>query len=181
MTRLADIYSRYSAPAGFGDKGTAHNYMPIYDAEINRTSNTTLLEIGVLFGHSIAMWNEYLSPDRVVGLDTNLSRVRYPLDNVHECDATERDAVDRVLGERTFDYVIDDGSHVLADQIAAIDIFVSRLKTDGRMFIEDIDGDESLQMIIDHLRDQRLRFGVYDGRKPGRQPDEILIIIKAGE
>ena len=138
MTLLADVYPAYSAEAGWGDKGTAHNYLPTYQREITRTHGVTLLEIGVMHGHSIAMWNAWLTDSTVTGIDVDLSRVRFDLPNLHVCNAADPRDVQRVLGDATFDYVIDDGDHNVQVQLAVLDLFLPRVNPGGAYFIEDI-------------------------------------------
>lgn len=179
MTRsLAEVYQVYSAPAGWGDKGTAHDYLPTYEREITKTSNVTLLEIGVYAGHSIAMWDEYLTDSTVIGLDIDLSHLQMAHGMVRLCNATDPAAVEQALGGMTYDYVIDDGSHTLADQLASLAVFLPRMNAGGRYFIEDITGDGALGAITGHLDALGYAYEVYDGRGPGRQPDEIMVTIR---
>jgi len=176
---LADIYPAHSAPAGWGDKGTAHDYLPIYQREITRTTGVTLLEIGVYAGHSIAMWREYLTDSTVIGLDIDLSHLEYGGLDIHQCDGTNGADVEATLPGLTYDYVIDDGSHTIADQLASLAVFLPLMNPDGRYFIEDITGDAALSAICQYLGDHGYDdIDIYDGRGPGRQSDEILLTVR---
>lgn len=175
MSRLTDIYSKYSYPGGWGDKGTAHNYLPTYEKYMADTDYVTMLEIGVMRGHSIAMWNEYFTDSRIVGIDISLANLEFELDNVFICDGTNPAAVDALLPAWTFDYVIDDGSHFLRDQLASIDVFLPRMNEGGVYFIEDIAGDEALAAIEERLQDRN--YTVVDGRGPDRPMDEIMVVV----
>jgi cyclopropane fatty-acyl-phospholipid synthase-like methyltransferase len=179
MSRLAEVYAKHSAPYNFGDKGTAHNYLPTYERFLDRTEGVTLLEIGVLFGHSIAMWEEYLTDSTVIGLDLDISQLWFLPERVYQCDGTDTAAVEALLPGMTFDYVVDDGSHRVEDQIAALDVFLPRLKQDGRMFVEDIAGDDALAAIREYLGNRYMTYHVYDGRGPDRPPDEIMVVVRA--
>ena len=172
---LTEIYPAYSAPAGWGDKGTAHDYLPTYEREITRT-HAVLLEIGVYAGHSIAMWDAWLPESSVIGIDIDLSRVTYKGLDLRLCDGTDAEQVARVLPGFTYDYVIDDGSHTLADQLASLDVFLPLMRPGGRYFIEDIVGDGPLGAICERLHGYDL--DIYDGRGPGRQPDEIMVTVR---
>lgn len=178
MPALAEVYPAYSHPAGWGDKGTAHDYLPIYQGAITRTTGVTLLEIGVYQGHSIAMWGEYLTDSTVIGLDIDLSLVTFPHLDVRLCDATDATAVTDVLPGLTFDYVIDDGSHRVADQLASLAVLLPRMNAGGAYFVEDIAGDDALGAITDYLDAHGYDYDTYDGRGPGRQPDEIMVTIR---
>lgn len=177
---LADIYPAYSAPAGWGDKGTAHDYLPTYEREITRTTGVTLLEIGIYAGHSIAMWEDYLTDSTVYGIDIDLSHLEYDgLTHALHCDGTNGADVANVLPGVTYDYVIDDGSHTVRDQLASMDVFLPLMNPDGRYFIEDITGDAALSAICQYLGEHGYDdIDIYDGRGPGRQPDEIMVTVR---
>jgi hypothetical protein len=178
MTTLAEVYQDYSAPAGWGDKGTAHDYLPVYEREITKRNGVTLLEIGVYAGHSIAMWDAYLTDSTVIGIDIDLSHLEMAHHLVRHCDGTNPQAVAEQLPDVTFDYVIDDGSHTLQDQLLSLGVFLPLMNPDGRYFIEDIVGDEALAAITANLDALGYDYDVYDGRGPGRQPDEIMVTVR---
>jgi hypothetical protein len=178
MSRLTEVYAKHSAPYNFGDKGTAHDYLPTYERFMDRTEGVTLLEIGVLFGHSIAMWEEYLTDSTVIGLDVDISQLWFLPERVYQCDGTDAAAVEALLPDMTFDYVVDDGSHRWWDQIMSFDVFAPLMNPGGRYFIEDIAGDDALRYITGHLDELDMDYEVYDGRGPDRQPDEIMVTIR---
>lgn len=174
---LQSVYENYSHPGGWGDKGTAHNYLPAYEKYMTKTDGITLLEIGIMRGHSIAMWNEYFTNSRIIGIDISLANLDFNLNDVHICDGTDAASVDSLFPGLTFDYVIDDGSHFVQDQLASLDVFLPRMKKGGVYFIEDINGDEPLSMIEDKLKGRKYK--VIDGRGPGMPADEIMVVIFA--
>ena len=175
MSRLTSIYSNYSYPGGWGDKGTAHDYLPTYEKYMTATDSVTVLEIGVMKGHSIKMWNEYFTNSKVIGIDISLSNLEFSLDNVFVCDGTNAEAVDALFPGLTFDYVVDDGSHFIDHQLASLDVFLPRMNKGGVYFIEDIAGDEPLAKIKAKLKGRKYK--VIDGRGPTRPPDEIMVAV----
>jgi hypothetical protein len=176
MNALETVYKKYSYPGGWGDKGTAHNYLPTYQKYMAQTRDITLLEIGVMRGHSIKMWNEYFTDSRIIGIDISLSNVEFPdLLNVYVCDGTKTESVDAMFPNVTFDYVVDDGSHMVEDQLASLDVFLPRMNKGGVYFIEDIAGDEPLAKIENRLAGYD--YIVVDGRGPEMPPDEIMVVI----
>jgi hypothetical protein len=176
MSRLTDIYANYSAPGGWGDKGTAHNYLPTYEKYMTRTDGVTVLEIGVMRGHSIKMWNEFFTNSRIIGIDITLVNVEFHLENVFKCDGTSAAQVDALMPGLTFDYVIDDGSHFVTDQLASLDVFLPRMNPGGVYFIEDIAGDEPLALLEQRL--EGCDYIVVDGRGEGRPMDEIMLVVR---
>lgn len=177
LKTLSEVYEGYSYHVGGGDKGTVHDYLPTYEQHMTRRDNVTVCEVGVWFGHSVAMWNAYFTNSTVYGLDVDLNRLQFDLPNLITVDATNAQAVDAALGDLTFDYVIDDGSHRLHDQIATFEILWPRVKPGGCYFIEDIDGGLALQALEEHLARLGFKWDLYDGRGPGRQWDELLITV----
>lgn len=181
--RLNDInaiYKNYSAGfgSGGGDKGTAHDYLGTYAKYLSKRNNIDFLEIGVFRGDSIKMWNEYFSNSSVIGVDISLDMVSYPeLNNVFICDATSKESIDAVIGDRNFDYIIDDGSHAVRDQINTFDLLFSKIKNDGIYFIEDILGDECLNSLKLHIEEKGLRFEVFDTRRPDTTDNDLILAV----
>lgn len=174
METLAEVYSRFSAPEHYGDKGTTHNYLPIYEEHITNRKNVSLLEIGVFFGHSIAMWNEYLEDSQVYGCDIDLQHVSFDLKNLYKLDSTNKSEVDQAFAGKTFDYIIDDGAHQPEPQIKTFDNFWPYLKEGGTYFIEDVESDAALASIINHLGN--IRHVAYDNREAVGRFDEIMVV-----
>jgi hypothetical protein len=179
MKTLQEIYQKYADWNG-GDKGTHHSYIEIYEKEMSKLKNISILEIGVQFGHSIKMWQEYFQNSWVGGIDINLSKLSFDnLNNVFLCDGTDEDQVNKTLGNKKFDYVVDDASHTLKDQILSFDIFYSKIKRGGKYFIEDIASEENLNKIISHLSEKEIKsFKVYDLRDIKNRFDDIMIVVE---
>jgi SAM-dependent methyltransferase len=172
---LQEIYGRYSSPDRGGDKGTQHSYIELY-GEYIQPGIESLLEIGVWEGQSLAMWQEYLPGTRVVGLDIDLSRLRYEVD-ARSCDATNRESVDDALANEMFDVIIDDGSHRVHHQIESFNILWTRVKPGGHYFIEDIAGPDALRVLMEALDKARTEYAVYDMRANKNRFDDILVRI----
>lgn len=173
--KLAEIYKRYSSPDAGGDKGTAHSYIEIYEAELSKTTGITLLEIGVWEGHSVAMWQEYFTDSEVIGVDIDTSRIKFDLKRVIPGDATR---LLPGLADLIFDYVIDDGSHEVKDQIASFKTYWPSVKLGGKYFIEDIKGDSELASLLDLVKG--LKYRLYDHRGKKGRSDDILLVIEKG-
>lgn len=175
MKTLKEVYSKFSAPKDWGDKGTTHDYLGIYEKHITKRKNVTLLEIGVFFGHSIAMWNEYLEDSKVYGCDITLEHVSFDVGNLYQLDSTILTDVENAFGKKKFDYIIDDGSHNPEAQVKTFYSFWPLLKKGGTYFIEDIAGDQALSIILKEIKN--LPHIVYDNREKMQRFDEILLVI----
>jgi hypothetical protein len=179
MKNLQDVYEKYSTTTCGGDKGTFHSYIDLYQKYMEKTENIDLLEIGVQFGFSIKMWEEYFADSNIFGVDIDISLVKFPdLKNVFQCDATKKSSIPDVISLQMFDYIVDDGSHRVEDQIKSFDILYPNIKDGGTYFIEDIDGDLSLLRIANHLRKQGISYIIEDVRLNKGRFDDIMIIIK---
>lgn len=177
MIPLSEIYIKYSAPEGWGDKGTLHSYIDLYAKEITKRSNISMLEIGVEYGHSVAMWQEYFNNSKVYGIDIKSNNIKFELDNFILGDATDAEVIKKNFPRNKFDYIIDDGSHTISDQIKSFDILFPKMKKGGKYFIEDVNGDSAIRAITDHLADYD--FEVFDLRSIKNRYDDIVIMVRA--
>lgn len=177
MTTLYKIYEKYSAPEGWGDKGTLHSYIDLYATQMTKRSNVSVLEIGVEYGHSIAMWQEYFTNSRIYGIDIKSGDIKFELDNFVMGDATDPEVIKKNFARNKFDYVIDDGSHRVSDQIAAFDLIFPKMKKNGKYFIEDVNGDAAIKKISQHLEGHD--FEVFDLRAIKNRYDDIVIMVRA--
>lgn len=172
---LSEIYKRYSAPESGGDKGTAHSYIDIYEEILKPDAD--FCEIGVWQGHSLAMFQEFFT-GYVVGLDVSLSRVKFDV-NAKICNATIDWQVAEALQDRKFDYIIDDGSHRVHEQIASLDILWSYLKPGGIYFIEDIVDNDALASLLKHIEKIKIKqHWVWDLRQVKGRSDDILMAMQ---
>lgn len=173
---LSEVYAKFQAPDGGGDKGTAHSYIEIYEAEMPKTKGISLLEIGIWEGHSIAMWQEFFTDSEIIGVDISLDRLRFDLKNAVMADATKPILE---LQSKQFDYVIDDGSHKVEHQKKSFEWLWPLIKPGGRYFIEDVVSSIALNDLLLFLENQDLDFRVFDHReKTGRYDDILLVVYK---
>ena len=138
LTELANKYRT--------DKGTtayeAHGYTEIYQKYIPADKTCKLLELGVQFGDSIRMWNEY-NPNMIVhAVDYNAHLMRYDGNEkftFHVGNQSDEQFMNGVLEQISdLDFVVDDGSHYLNDTFASFTYIFPRLKKGAVYFIEDL-------------------------------------------
>lgn len=179
VSTLQEVYEKYMDKEGWGDKGTLHSYIEIYADKMQKTDNISILEIGVQKGHSIKMWQDYFTNSKVYGIDVTLNNVIFKgLDNVFVCDATVEDQINSTLGDLSFDYIVDDGSHLIEHQIKSFDLLWPRIKPGGRYFIEDVNGDEAIKAISDHLNSLGIVHTIIDHRHIKGRYDDIVILME---
>jgi hypothetical protein len=177
MKTLEQVYEQFLSTEGGGDKGNLHSYLPVYKREMKKRSGVSLLEVGVWQGHSIAMWNAYFTKSTVIGLDVNVSRCLFDVD-ARECDATNPEQIVAALGDLTFDYIIDDGSHQPGHQVRSFELLWDRVKPGGKYFVEDIESDEALVLLGETVARMGVEFTVYDLRPEKGRYDDIMLVAR---
>lgn len=154
MKQLEELYAKLQSEQGelITDKGTIHAYIPVYSKIFAplKDKPISILEVGIYRGSSLIMWNQYFTKAaKVVGFDISLSYLTEVLPTapakIFQCDATKQDQleiamqkVQDVFGDNQFDIIIDDGSHMLNDQVKTMVMMWKYLKVGGHYFIEDM-------------------------------------------
>lgn len=121
-------------------------YLGIYEAEfgvyIRESRPVRLLEIGVSNGGSLEIWRKYLpAGSEIVGIDINpdCGTLTFPDGiEVFVGDASSKDVLDGFLGNRSFDIIIDDGSHRSDHIISTFEALFPRLRGGGKYVVEDL-------------------------------------------
>jgi hypothetical protein len=142
MSKLANIFMNHE---GYLIDKWEH-YLGIYESElapfIIADQPISLLEIGVQNGGSLQVWKKYFpAGSRIIGIDINPDCAKLELDeniNLHIADGTDRAVLDSVLGDLTFDIIIDDGSHRSDHIISTYKALFGRIKGGGKFMIEDL-------------------------------------------
>lgn len=90
-------------------------------------------------GGSLRAWRDYFPKATILGLNT-ASEILFREDRIKTrlCDSTNEYSVCDALGDSTFDFIIDDGSHNPEHQLATLRHVYPHLRTDGIYVIEDI-------------------------------------------
>lgn len=142
MNRLTQIANFYNS-----DKGTVfqeqHGYSLEYDKYIPETGELKLLEIGVLRGDSLKMWNDY-NPQLIIhGIDNDPNVLNYIQETsnikIHIGDQSDAAFLNNVIqksGKPNF--IIDDGSHNSSDIVNSFKVLYEHLEEGGYYFIEDL-------------------------------------------
>ena len=142
MSKLANVFMDHDGY--LIDKW--EQYLGIYEVElapfVADDKPVSLLEIGVQNGGSLQVWRKYLPPGScIVGIDIDPACGRLEFDentHVYVADGTNQAALDQILGDRTFDIIIDDGSHRSDHIISTYQALFHRVKGGGKFIIEDL-------------------------------------------
>ncbi len=163
--KLTDLCNKYPT-----DKGTTHSYLEVYDRLFSgfRLERFNLLEIGVCDGGSMMLWREYFPNACIHGVD------KHPrINKVEGCILfNDEDATDEMFADSiglSLKVMIDDGSHVLDEQLKTWFLWKHKLTPDGIYVVEDL-----VEGSIPAF--ERLGFTIFDRRYLERSADDILAI-----
>lgn len=123
------------------DKDNPHQYGPVYDALIpDRGSVRGVLELGIWRGYSLKAWREAFPTATVAGVDVNPEHCpKVEGCEVHHCDQGDRLGLLRVVRGRQWDLIVDDASHIVADQLFSLLVLWPFLEPGGVYVIEEWD------------------------------------------
>ncbi len=131
------------------DKAYFHKFTSVYERFLfdKREAIQQIIEVGVLRGSSIQMWERYLPNAKILGLDVNpvyfSERQFGPRVTLAVCDATKDEELKTLLIEKdikpgTVDVIIDDGSHIVSHQVRTMGSMWKYVKPGGLYIIEDM-------------------------------------------
>jgi hypothetical protein len=144
-----------------GTDKVTHGFLPFYASfmESNRENPIRFLEIGVFYGSSIKMWAEYFSnKDTVIvgadwfeGKQGNSSHFPNPnyifsqilspnirLAKLDQSDIGSLQKFAESYAKSAFEYILDDGSHLMKDQQTTFVTLFPLVKSGGVYIIEDL-------------------------------------------
>jgi cephalosporin hydroxylase len=171
------------------DKNTVHSYLPLYQQLLIKKKDTAknVLEIGIYYGGSIKLWNDFFTNAKIYGLDISpIENVWNEIknDNVELYNSNAYDETffnENFLDENIkFDVMVDDGPHTLLSMIKFIQLYSKLMTEDGILIIEDVQNFEWMEILSCVVPDELKKFiKIYDLRKnKGRYDDLVFTIDK---
>jgi hypothetical protein len=143
-----------------------HAYTSIYNLLFSniKYNDIKLGELGILENHSMLSWREFFPNAKLYGFEWFDSRLDKAIrDSITNCtyikmDVTNSSSIEKGLTDAgsNFDILMDDSTHVFADQIKFINVAYKHLKPGGFLIIEDIfinAKEEDYAIELDHLSD----------------------------
>jgi hypothetical protein len=195
-----ELADRYGSKTGemvftFSDKGSMHSYIEFYESYFqHHRDSVSLLEIGMMTGGSLHLWQQYFSQYRLIGMDISsgwnaLRDFQAEIENdpditlLFEINSRNPSLPNAVSRER-FDFIIDDGDHSVLAQMDTFRNYWPLIKDTGTYFIEDVAGDVRMDILKEFMQeysnknDISLHLEHYQGFKNNRHDDQILAISK---
>ena len=169
-----------------------HNYTKIYSRYFDeiRYNIKKMMEIGTYQGASIRMWKEYFPNSMIYGID-NLKLCELEDSRIKIFVGMQEDVnflyniIKEIGGD--FDIILDDGGHMVNQQIASFDYLFDYVKKGGVYIIEDITSSywkqfggglkkpkTSIEFLKDRIDD--IYFSGYTDIHQCLDPDKILNI-----
>src|SRR6516164_3893195 len=121
-----------------------NHYFEIYDRHFRRFQgqNAHVLEIGIYSGGSLEMWRNYFGPhSHIFGVDIATTCKAYEDENVRLFigDQADRNFWQRFRSDvPLLDIVIDDGGHLMEQQIVTLEELLPHIRPGGVYLCEDI-------------------------------------------
>jgi hypothetical protein len=164
------------------DKDTCHSYLDVYDELLTplKDSAKNVLEVGILKGGSIEMWNRFFTSATVHAVDITPPPA---LDGdrivTYTGNAYDRQWAVNTFKNITFDMVLDDGPHTLQSMVDFATIYGNMIAPNGVWIIEDVQDINWCSTIINHLPESLKKNAyVVDRRHIKGRYDDIIIIAK---
>lgn len=117
----------------------------IYDTFFDRyrDNHVKMLEIGILVGSSMMMWDEYFTDLEYYGVDI-FDASRFDSSRIKTIIANQENMAELKALPKDLDIIIDDGGHtMLQQQMTLKTLFVDHLKPGGTYILEDLHTSES--------------------------------------
>jgi hypothetical protein len=193
MIKLIDIHTNFQT-----DKGTAHSYVSFYDNlfEPIKTKKLNILEIGVLFGGSLKMWEYYFLNSQIFGIEDFSQKTGQNYYNnklvdpllvfedlkshdrikLYNLNCEDKQSVNHILENKIFDIIIDDASHEPSQQLNNLELFLPKVNKEGFYICEDIRSDAIGKNLIAKVNeiDKNLKCSLYSWDK--KRDDRLLLV-----
>lgn len=139
-----------------GKSSMDHNYLVNYERFLAslRTQPVRLLELGVFFGASMRMWEEYFPRAEIYAVDIEPECGKFATQRAHviQADLSNREEVSR-LREIRPQIIIDDASHIVSHQLLALFTLFDVLPSGGIYILEDLETSLHPEQYSDIYRD----------------------------
>jgi cephalosporin hydroxylase len=171
------------------DKNTTHSYLDLYQKLLHnrKETATNVLEVGIDRGGSIKLWSNFFVNSTVYGVDimhidnvwdeikNKENIILYTSINAYDNDFFEINFLNKNI---KFDFIIDDGSHLLKDMKQFIKLYSQLLTDDGILIIEDVQSWLWIQILSSVVPDNLKQYiKSYDLRYIKNRYDDIVFVI----
>lgn len=176
-----------------------HPYTLFYDGlfKNKKEEQLKIAELGILYGASLLMWNEYFKNAEIYGFEYNdnlINNFKQQFNNqqitVSNINVTSKESIINAFRKLNvlYDIIIEDTTHQFEDQIRVIENTYLYLKPGGMLIIEDIfksynenDYIVRLTPILHHFQDYYfVELDHQNKNSTGWNNDKLFVLIKGG-
>lgn len=186
MKTLREIYNKHKV-VDWPDKGSVHSYIDVYEDVLipYRGTAKNILEIGLMSGESLRMWDEYFSGD-VYGVDCDIKPVNGLADltkaisdglRISIGNAESPTDISKFFNGIKFQVVIEDAGHHIEQQLKIYETIKPYLDKGSVYIIEDVQDIDSTRHLLENM-DSDKDITVLDRRNIKNRYDDVLVIIK---
>jgi len=159
------------------DKGWTHNYLPAYEKLFLpfKEAKINIFEVGYQHGGSALLWEKYFPNAKIRTIDIDhcvpfppVGRITLELKDIRKTTSKYFDDFPPTIA-------IDDGTHLLEDQIHFIRTVYPVLKPGGLLIVEDIQNIEMQKVVFESLG---IPFEVFDLRHIANRYDDVFILYR---
>lgn len=145
MTKLFELGKKHNTDKTTISASGELSYLHIYEnlfSDLDQYEEIRILEIGVRGGNSINMWQERFPNSIVVGIDICecdfdvLDPERFIFYQADQRDISKLKEIG--LAHKSYDLIIDDGSHLIGDYVESFYALYPFLRRNGHYVIEDL-------------------------------------------
>lgn len=140
MESLDSLAHRFGTDKRSGHHGYTTHYDRVFGSK--REQVRKVVEIGVNYGSSLRMWEQYFPNAQIFGIDNNPGCLQYQSERVKVLIADQSSETDlkKVLEEtgQDLDIVVDDGGHFMSQQITSFRFLFPAMRSGGFYVIEDL-------------------------------------------
>jgi SAM-dependent methyltransferase len=182
--KISEILLKYDTDKNRGvvDGKNGHYYGEAYDeifSLFDKNAKLNILEIGVQKGGSLCAWKEFFPNSKIYGIDIEDSIIDdYRKDNFeYFIEDVKSPELLKKLQSKTFDIIIDDGSHQWHDVEYVLLNFTNLLKKNGVLIIEDCQAPDNWLKSVNNFN-FNLTILTYDFRNKNNHYDDYIITLK---
>ena len=141
--KLQNLGLKYGTDKSTVQEFIRRTFLDFYEKyfQLYTDKNIVFLEIGILNGSSLKVWNEYFTNAKIIGIDIDSSKKQYESNNIEVFIGSQDSEIlkNEIINKYSegFDIILDDGSHINSLTISSFNLYFPKLKKGGLYIIED--------------------------------------------
>jgi len=178
--RVKNLFDIWQEDGYMTDKHSTHHYFTIYDPLFSPFKHRPigLFEVGTNTGGSTILWDKYF--DHPGARIRSIDIIDVPESHKEYTKRVRLDIID--INELTISYfeyfpvdiAIDDGSHILSEQVAFVKLLYPILRTGGLLIIEDVN---DIEKTTEAMKELNYPFYIVNFNPIDNWYDSVLFIF----